>query len=117
TGHPFWGQVRLWERRSGATWEEAVANGGVHWLREPVLTSTLLSPQSPPQILNLEDTAVLLDVNALPTNQIAFEGGKARFFSAISANPGVSFQWQRLLAGTTWADLPGATAYEIRFNP
>ncbi len=58
-----------------------------------------------------------LDVNALPTNQIAFEGGKARFFSTISGTPGVAFQWQRLLIGTTWTDLPEATSYDLGFNP
>src|SRR5438445_6680823 len=52
-----------------------------------------------------------------PTNQIAFAGGKARFFSTASPNPRISFQWQRLLSGTTWADLPDATSSEIGFNP
>ena len=29
----------------------------------------------------------------------------------------MAFQWQRLLTGTTWTDLPEATSYDLGFNP
>ncbi|PYJ96936.1 MAG: hypothetical protein DME23_18145 [Verrucomicrobia bacterium] len=113
-GDPAWAQARMWDRRTGTTFEEAMANGGAWGVSSAAPTST--GGMFPPDAPNFNAVVRPLDVNAEPTNRTIFVGMRARFSCALQDAPGTVYQWQKLNNTSNWVNFLDATTRDLGFD-
>ena len=115
-------EIRVWDRRKGTTWNEALANNGYQGKSEAFETTTGGGsvPPPPPAILTglRSFSGVASLISSLTARPTVFANDTASFkVSTLYSGPKpVTYQWQKSADKTNWMNLAGGGTTELRIN-
>jgi len=121
-GAEAWVEVRVWDAREAATYEDS---RGFNGRSGPILVRGTTPPSPPATLVGLSsfarlDAACSVSITRQPEAQDVFLGGTAHLKVQVQAVPWCPpppYQWQKAGPSGDWVDLPGATTPELIVHP
>jgi hypothetical protein len=104
-------QVRVWESVFGATFDQALANGGKTGLSKMLVVVAGGEGLPAANLVGLESFKLrppLPLIAVQPVDRWVNEGGSVTFVVSVTNTAPVAYQWQRQVAANEWLDLAGA---------